>query len=508
MHYVMPIILCSFLLAINPGFSQIVDIESTDQGLIIPRLTDTSQVNSPAAGMIMYQMSDQSGIYHHDGNKWSRLHDSTSLWKLINQDIFYDAGDVAIGTDQHDGRLTVSGQNGNTVAIEGSNTATALEVTGTGNGDIIRVNDGNAAVFKIDADGMVKIGEGNTSTLSVQSSSIETDPTVSIDAFRDDPTHFALDVETHSGGSAAVFQATDINDSGDGIFARVRGSGTAGIFQSEGVGNAITANVTSTGYIARFQKSDADVVVIDNQGELGLGTSAPSTILDARESSGSANVVNFERTSAGVANSDMLQIEGHAEADDNIQFIECERGTDIEFRVWGDGDVTADGTYSGPADFAELIRVDEGASQVEAGDVVVIDPNNHRTVKCSDAPRSTLVAGVYSTKPGYLGSEHDWDEMTDQLFPDYRREDGEARAVKPMEMAKMIDEIPVAVVGIVPCKVSAENGGIRPGDLLVTSNLKGHAMRDENPSVGTVVGKSLGVLKSGTGVIKILVTLH
>jgi hypothetical protein len=60
----------------------------------------------------------------------------------------------------------------------------------------------------------------------------------------------------------------------------------------------------------------------------------------------------------------------------------------------------------------------------------------------------------------------------------------------------------------VPCKVSAENGTVRPGDLLVTSSTPGHAMRDEKPEVGTVVGKALGTLASGTGVIEVLVTLQ
>ncbi len=38
-------------------------------------------------------------------------------------------------------------------------------------------------------------------------------------------------------------------------------------------------------------------------------------------------------------------------------------------------------------------------------------------------------------------------------------------------------EIPLAIVGIVPCKVSAENGPIEVGDLLVTSATPAHAMK-------------------------------
>jgi hypothetical protein len=65
------------------------------------------------------------------------------------------------------------------------------------------------------------------------------------------------------------------------------------------------------------------------------------------------------------------------------------------------------------------------------------------------------------------------------------------------------------VVGIVPTKVTAENGSIHAGDLLVTSSTPGRAMKgtDRNRLTGAVVGKALGDLETGTGVIEVLVTL-
>jgi hypothetical protein len=66
------------------------------------------------------------------------------------------------------------------------------------------------------------------------------------------------------------------------------------------------------------------------------------------------------------------------------------------------------------------------------------------------------------------------------------------------------------ILGVVSCKVSAENGPIHPGDLLVTSATPGHAMRTDRESAwpGTILGKALGSLDSGTGVIQVLVTLQ
>jgi hypothetical protein len=58
--------------------------------------------------------------------------------------------------------------------------------------------------------------------------------------------------------------------------------------------------------------------------------------------------------------------------------------------------------------------------------------------------------------------------------------------------------------------VSAENGAIRPGDLLVTASKLGYAMKgtDRGKMLGAVIGKALGNLDSGTGVIEVVVTLQ
>ncbi|MBZ0267960.1 hypothetical protein K8I85_07380 [bacterium] len=271
----------------------------------------------------------------------------------------------------------------------------------------------------------------------------------------------------------------------------------------------LTVNSISSGHIARFQDNGVDHFTVDAQGDVGIGIASGTMALDVREPTESANVMNLERMVASVAAADMLQIRAHTDGADGTQFIECERGIDVEFRVNGDGNVTADGTFSGPADFAEMVHVTSGAFSVEAGDVMVIDPDAERGFAKSDQARSSLVAGVYSTKPGFLGSEHDWDQVAMQRGVIARPAPGEeAAALSPIEIGYQLDEIPLAVVGIVPCKVSAENGPIRAGDLLVTSSLAGHAMRDETAQAGTIVGKALGALSSGTGVIRILVTLQ
>ena len=68
----------------------------------------------------------------------------------------------------------------------------------------------------------------------------------------------------------------------------------------------------------------------------------------------------------------------------------------------------------------------------------------------------------------------------------------------------------MAMVGVVPTKVTVENGAIHRGDLLVSSSVPGYAMKgtDRSRMLGAVIGKAMGSLDSGSGVIEVLVTLQ
>ena len=178
-------------------------------------------------------------------------------------------------------------------------------------------------------------------------------------------------------------------------------------------------------------------------------------------------------------------------------FINTGRGTILQgntgptnkpvFRVSGNGTVFADGGFRPfGADFAESLAVNGDPSHYTPGDLLVIDASGKRRLALSQAPYSSLVAGIYSTKPGIVASEHDVDDSA------------------------LDSEVPLAVVGIVPCKVTTENGPILVGDLLVTSTTPGYAMKgtDRGKMLGAVVGKALEPLHVGKGVVQVLVTLQ
>lgn len=72
------------------------------------------------------------------------------------------------------------------------------------------------------------------------------------------------------------------------------------------------------------------------------------------------------------------------------------------------------------------------------------------------------------------------------------------------------ERAPIALAGKVFCYAEATTAPIVPGDLLTTSARPGHVMRVGDPSraLGAVVGKALGRLDSGTGLIPVLVGLQ
>jgi len=157
-------------------------------------------------------------------------------------------------------------------------------------------------------------------------------------------------------------------------------------------------------------------------------------------------------------------------------------GGHVVFRLDSTGRGFFNGGYeTGGADVAEFISV---IGDPQPGDVVEIDRNHPGQFRLASTPNSTAVAGVISTKPGAsLG------------------------AVDPASVENTGPQL--ALVGNVPVKVSAENGAIHPGDLLVASSTPGHAMRAPvNPAPGTVIGKALGSLESGTGIIQMLAMLR
>jgi len=148
------------------------------------------------------------------------------------------------------------------------------------------------------------------------------------------------------------------------------------------------------------------------------------------------------------------------------------------------GNITADGTINAKyQDIAEWVPAN---TDLTPGTVVILNQERNNEVIASSSSYDTTVAGVVSTKPGLnLGVP------------------GEGKEA-------------IATTGRVKVRVSAASAPIRIGDLLVTSDAPGTAMRSEPMSIngrkfhqpGTIIGKALEPLAAGQGEILVLLSMQ
>ncbi|HEX8148079.1 MAG TPA: hypothetical protein VF591_12935 [Pyrinomonadaceae bacterium] len=148
------------------------------------------------------------------------------------------------------------------------------------------------------------------------------------------------------------------------------------------------------------------------------------------------------------------------------------------------GDITVSGNIN--AKYQDVAEWVPSTQKLSAGTVVVLDTRNSNHVLASKTSYDARVAGVVSAQPGIsLG------------------EAGEGKAL-------------VATTGRVKVKVDASRAPVQIGDLLVTSDVEGVAMKSEPVNIGgrqmhapgTIVGKALEPLAKGAGEILVLLSLQ
>jgi hypothetical protein len=126
--------------------------------------------------------------------------------------------------------------------------------------------------------------------------------------------------------------------------------------------------------------------------------------------------------------------------------------------------------------YADLAENYLGDKNYEPGTVLVFGGENELTT--TDQKGDRRVAGVVSTEPATL--------MNSALEGEF--------------------VIPLALQGRVPCKVI---GKVHKGDMLITSAIPGYAIVNNDPKVGSVIGKALESKDDdGKGIIEVVVGKH
>ena len=118
-----------------PDNSAMLDVKSTDKGMLIPRMTQTQRdaIATPVAtGLIIYQTDNTPGFYFYDGSSWVRM-TTTSDGNTLDE--AYDQGGAGSGKNitADAGAVRINGTDGFLVTgTFGSGQSIDSEVTGAG----------------------------------------------------------------------------------------------------------------------------------------------------------------------------------------------------------------------------------------------------------------------------------------------------------------------------------------------------------------------------------------
>ena len=259
--------------------------------------------------------------------------------------------------------------------------------------------------------------------------------------------------------------------------------------------SAQAINNTNTQLRMRFYSTSAslDAIATDGSvarplilqglaGSVGIGTSSPVYTLDLN-----GGVNSFRAKAATASASDVVATFDNSAGSQMIVRGDGNVGIGTltpNNKLHVNGSITVEGNIN--AKYQDVAEWVESSQQLTPGTVVVLDPNNNNQVLASTQSYDSSVAGVISLQPGIALGEK-----------------GERHVL-------------VAATGRVKVKVDAGRGPIKIGDLLVTSDKEGFAMKSVPVEFGgvrmhrpgTLIGKALEPLANGTGEILVLLSLQ
>jgi hypothetical protein len=206
-----------------------------------------------------------------------------------------------------------------------------------------------------------------------------------------------------------------------------------------------------------FNGAGSDELVMDAAGNLGIGTTTPATRL---------HVAGDGQVTGALTVGGATTLAG---------------GATVTGALHASGNITADGAIA--AKYQDVAEWVDAVEDLPPGTVVAADPDSVNKVRRSQRAYDPAVLGVVSTQPGILLGD-----------------EGEGK-------------VAVAQSGRVLVQVDARTGAIKPGDLLVASDIPGVAMVSKPGKggfhrPGTIIGKALQGLATGRGAILVLITLQ
>ena len=272
------------------------------------------------------------------------------------------------------------------------------------------------------------------------------------------------------------------NGSGHGVFGVSRSSGAYGFLggtdpQYNAPAGVFGTNTTNSG-------NGVLGIGTSSTGVAGVSTSGDGVYASVSSASGTALYANNTASGSLVTLGDQDGDGVYAYAASGKSAIRCDGALNVN----GHASVHVL-QITGGSDVAEPYAVNAaGGVSARPGLVVSIDPDHTGQMTVSRRAYDHAVAGILSGAGG-------------------------VQAGLTLRQSGTVADgaLPVACTGRVWCWCDAGAGGaISPGDLLTTSDTPGHAMKAGGGSElrGAILGKAMSSLKSGKGLVLVLVTLE
>ncbi|MEO8150895.1 MAG: hypothetical protein ABI723_24895 [Bacteroidia bacterium] len=307
----------------TPNTSSLLDVTSTTKGILTPRMTKAQRdaIATPATGLLIYQTNSTPGFYYYNGTAWTAvkangatktldnltaptaisqsllpgtngtidLGSSTNAWKDI-----YASGKVGVGTNAPVTPLHVTTATTAVLAtfegVTGSNKATVnLKYGGvstylTNGGFNMSAGDlGFGGQYHNYADLVINTNTGNVGiATSTPAAKLDVAGNIKIT----DGTQGAGKVLTSDANGLATWQTLSGGGSGWAL------TGNAGTTTSNFMGTIDNRSL-------RFRTNNTEKLIIDSLGNVGIGTSTPSSQLEVKGNISVRNTTSISGTPWG-----------------------------------------------------------------------------------------------------------------------------------------------------------------------------------------------------------------
>lgn len=277
----------------TPDNSAMLDVVSTSKGILIPRMSTAQRVaiSSPATGLEVYDLTT-STFWYYNGTVWVEEEIGDDDWTVSGVNMYSAvSGNVGVGTTTPNAKFEVMGTSGD------ENTNGMIKLTSnSGSAVNLRIGlvDGSRSWIQSHASLPLYINTlGNNTILNLNGSNVG----IGIST----PTQ-KLDVQN---GNARINNAF-IGDVGHGAnwagFAHQNQNTTTGysfLASTDGHYTLINKLNTGAGYIG-FRQSNVDMAVINYQGNMGIGTTAPAANARLQVVGGSIMPATGNTSSTGI----------------------------------------------------------------------------------------------------------------------------------------------------------------------------------------------------------------